>query len=275
MSVNAVATPPREPRRTAESSEPCELKGSIAPLTVLRVLDSSADAVLAYLGTHLAQAGEFLSDAPILIDLGRVPGDAPLALDRLISGLRALKLVPVAAQHVAPELEDAVRSAGLGLLRGQARAGRSRPPAASAEPAPRAATPAPAPAPAAKPERAERPRVVRAAAEGGVGALTRRTPVRGGQVVYARDRDLVVLAPVNPGAQVVADGNLHVYGILRGQALAGATGDESARIFCQHLQAELVSIAGTYLMHDQIPKSLLGKSVQIFLDGDRCAVEAL
>ena len=274
MSVNAVATPSREPRRAiAESSEPCELKGSIAPLTVLRVLDPSADAVLAFLGAHLAQAGEFLSDAPLLIDLGRVPGDVPIALDRLVSGLRALKLVPVAAQNVAAELEDAVRGVGLGLLRGQARAGRNRPPA-SAEPAPRAATPAPAPA-AAKPERAERPRVARAAADGGVGALTRRTPVRGGQVVYARDRDLVVLAPVNPGAQVVADGNLHVYGVLRGQALAGATGDESARIFCQHLQAELVSIAGTYLMHDQIPKSLLGKSVQIFLDGDRCAVEAL
>ena len=98
-------------------------------------------------------------------------------------------------------------------------------------------------------------------------------PLRGGQLVHADRRDVVVLAPVNDGAELIADGSIHVYGVLRGRALAGARGDKDARIFCRSLQASLVSVAGTYLGADQLPEKLRGKAVQISLRDDELAVE--
>jgi septum site-determining protein MinC len=90
--------------------------------------------------------------------------------------------------------------------------------------------------------------------------------VRGGQVVYSKGGDLVVVAPVNSGAQVIADGHVHVYGPLRGRALAGAHGQIDARVFCLSLEAELVSIAGEFLSADDIPQKLRGKPAQIFVE---------
>jgi septum site-determining protein MinC len=98
-------------------------------------------------------------------------------------------------------------------------------------------------------------------------------PVRSGTQIYARGTDLVVTAPVSPGAEIMADGNIHVYAALRGRALAGAGGDPEARIFCSRLEAELVSIAGRYLVSDQIPPELRGLAAQIALVDDRLTIE--
>jgi septum site-determining protein MinC len=98
-------------------------------------------------------------------------------------------------------------------------------------------------------------------------------PVRSGTQVYARGTDLVVTAPVSPGAEIMADGNIHVYAALRGRALAGASGDTEARIFCGRLEAELISIAGRYLVSDQIPPEQRGLAVQIALVDDRLTIE--
>ena len=98
-------------------------------------------------------------------------------------------------------------------------------------------------------------------------------PVRSGTQIYARGGDLVVTAPVSPGAEIMADGNIHVYGLLRGRALAGANGDVEARIFCSRLDAELVSIAGHYLVNDQLPSEQRGLPVQIALVDDRLTFE--
>jgi septum formation inhibitor MinC len=100
-------------------------------------------------------------------------------------------------------------------------------------------------------------------------------PVRSGQVVYARRNDLIVLASVNPGGQVVADGNIHIYGALRGRAIAGVQGATEARIFCQKLEAELLAISGIYLIWDDIPKANLGKPAQVALEGQVCLVSPL
>lgn len=95
------------------------------------------------------------------------------------------------------------------------------------------------------------------------------TPVRSGQQIYARNTDLVVLNNVGAGAEIIADGNIHVYGIMRGKALAGASGDESAQIFCQQLEAEVISIAGNYWLSEQIPKQFFGHPSHIsFKDGE-------
>jgi septum site-determining protein MinC len=96
--------------------------------------------------------------------------------------------------------------------------------------------------------------------------VTVKQPVRGGQVIYAQRADLVVLAPVNAGAQVIADGHVHVYGPLRGRALAGAQGMADARVFCQSLEAELVSVDGSFLTADDIPVQMRGRPAQIFVE---------
>jgi septum site-determining protein MinC len=93
--------------------------------------------------------------------------------------------------------------------------------------------------------------------------------VRSGQRVYARQRDLIVNAAVASGAELMADGCVHVYGSLRGRAIAGARGDASARIFCQEFHAELVSIAGIFRIFETIPPDLRGKPVQVWLDGEK------
>jgi len=95
------------------------------------------------------------------------------------------------------------------------------------------------------------------------------TPIRGGQQIYAQGGDLVVIAAVSPGAELLADGNIHVYGPLRGRALAGVKGDPKARIFCQQLAAEMVSVAGHYKVAEDLRREpLWGQPVQVGLAGD-------
>lgn len=105
-------------------------------------------------------------------------------------------------------------------------------------------------------------------AEPGIPALIQHQPVRSGQRLYARSRDLVVTSTVGAGAEAIADGCVHVYGSLRGRALAGARGETSARVFCQEFHAELVSIAGVFRVFETLPPELAGRPVQAWLDGD-------
>ena len=100
-------------------------------------------------------------------------------------------------------------------------------------------------------------------------------PIRSGQQVYAPDGDLIILGTVSAGAEVIADGNIHIYGALRGRALAGVKGDIEPRIFCQSLEAELVSIAGRYRISEQIDPADRGKAMQIHLVEDRLIIEHL
>jgi len=122
---------------------------------------------------------------------------------------------------------------------------------------PAAANPSAAAAPPPAPELAAAPP-----------ALMQHQPVRSGQRVYARNRDLIVTATVAAGAEVMADGCVHVYGPLRGRVMAGAHGDTDARVFCQSFHAELVSIAGVFRVFETIPSELAGMPVQAWLSGD-------
>src|SRR3546814_2273214 len=101
------------------------------------------------------------------------------------------------------------------------------------------------------------------------------TPVRSGQQVYADNRDLTVLTTVGAGAEVIADGSVHIYGALRGRALAGAQGNEKASIFCRSFHAELVAIAGNYKVLEDIPKELHGKAVQVWLENEELKIAVL
>ncbi|URJ23623.1 septum site-determining protein MinC [Blochmannia endosymbiont of Camponotus sp. C-003] len=101
------------------------------------------------------------------------------------------------------------------------------------------------------------------------------TPVRSGQKIYARNRDLIIIENVSTGAEIIADGNIHIYGIMRGRVLAGASGNKESQIFCTHLSPELVSIGGRYWLSDQIPKEFLGKAVRLSLKNDMLIIKNL
>jgi septum site-determining protein MinC len=205
------------------------------------------------------------ANAPIVIDVAELPDDVELPLASLVERLRACKLVPVGMANAggaelahAVEVGLAIVQIGIGRGRGVDR------PSVSARPEPAAA---PTPAPSPPPKRQERrPEPKAAEGEPQISTVTVKQPVRGGQVIYAQRADLVVLAPVNAGAQVIADGHVHVYGPLRGRALAGAQGMADARVFCQSLEAELLSVAGQYLLADEIPVDRRGKPTQIFVE---------
>ena len=123
------------------------------------------------------------------------------------------------------------------------------------------------------------PRAPAAAPEPGASAhalpLVVRQPVRSGQIVYAQGNDLIVLAPVNPGAQLMADGNIHIYAPLRGRAVAGVRGAREARIFCQRLEAELVGIDTATVTAEDLPADCVGKPAQISFEGGGCLVAPL
>lgn len=217
-----------------------ELKSATleAMRAVLRSDDCSA--IAAALDARLGNMPGFFSGEPVVIDCSELPADARPDLPAIRDALGRHALTAVAVQAACDEAADEARALGMAVL-----AAESAPravPAPTPESAPE--TPAPAPAPAPEP-------VVASAPEAVVTQAQRRTeiidkPLRSGQRIYARGCDLVVLAMVSAGAEVIADGNIHVYAPLRGRALAGASGDTQARIFTTCFEAELVSIAGVY-----------------------------
>jgi septum site-determining protein MinC len=201
------------------------------------------------LRARVEQVPHLFRGAPAVVDVGELAdGATGLDLAELARVFRRCTLVPVAVANLPPEKIDRANEAGLGLIL----LGRPR---KEPEPAPAPVEPPPPPA-LAEPAR----------------TLTIKQPVRGGQVIYAQRADLVVLAAVNAGAQVIADGHIHIYGPLRGRALAGAGGTTDARVFCQSLDAELVSVAGVYLPADQIPDERRGRPAQILLQEGQCRI---
>ncbi len=245
----------------ARRPEPFELKGTMASFTVLRLKSTDLELVEEQLRLKTAQLPSLFLDAPVLIDVAPLGDEAaalPLAdVARLV---RACNMIPVAVAHVPDQLRAAAVDAGLGVWRGPISA-RIR---AGAEPTARTTPPDLAHGP---------PAPSLPAGHGGPVVVT--TPVRGGQVVYAQNNDLVILAPVNPGAQVIADGHLHVYAPMRGRGVAGAQGLPGARIFCQKLEAELLAISGAYVMADEIPAAMRGRAVQVYLEGGECRLQLL
>ena len=185
----------------------------------------------------------------------------------LIDGLRDAGVLPVALAYGTREIEELSVAIGLPLLaKFRAQYERTTPAEASPEPA--------SPSRAEKKSSEVAPKAV-PPVPGGEPGLMQTTPVRSGQQVYADNRDLTVLATVGAGAEVIADGSIHIYGALRGRALAGAQGNPKSRIFCREFHAELVAVAGHYKVLEDIPKDLHGKPVQVWLDGEALRIEQL
>jgi len=238
-----------------------DLKSVHLPLLALLLKSGDLDLLRREFGQRYGDQPDFFDHDPLLIDLQGLSADEALPdLLQVSELLRAHRLRPVAVNVAGDAQRAAAQAAGLPLADAPllTRQGKAPEPSASAAPV---AVPPPPPVPAP-------------------GALVIDKPLRSGQQVYARGADLVVMAMVNPGAEVIADGHIHVYAPLRGKAMAGARGNAQARIFSLAMAPELISIAGVYRTSEvPLPEALQGKPAQVRLlsnaEGDRLVIDAL
>jgi len=236
--------------------EPFRLRGANFNLLVLRLLDPRIEAVVPVLGDQFRRAPGFLRFAPVVIGLDDVAGrPADVDFAGLMQALRAIEIVPIGTTGGTPEMRAAAQGAGLPPLR--AAAGKD--PGAEVAPLPQpvaAAPPPPAPLPAEP-------------------AMIVDQPVRAGTRIWAQGRDLIVVGTVNRGAEVIADGNIHVYGRLLGRAIAGGQDRAEARVFATQFDPELISIAGYYAVREGLGDAPIGKAVMARLIGEQMRFDAL
>jgi septum site-determining protein MinC len=260
-------------QRTSGGDRPAdfELKAAGFTLPIIRLLEADIEAVAAELGARVEQAPEFFRNTPVVIDLSAFSqGGGEVEFPLLVGLLRGYGMIPFGVRGGTKAQNEAAEAMELAILREhETRGARSERAPVVAEPAAEPA--APPPRSVGEPAPVETPLLKRTGAS--FTLVTR--PVRSGQRVYASGGDLSIIAPVSSGAELMADGNIHVYGPLRGRALAGMKGNTDARIFCQDLQAELVSVAGHYRISENIPPELRGVPVQIYLDQKILRIEKL
>ena len=266
---------------TKERSSPVTpsvtLKGSVFTLPVLKLDSFDLNSIAQGLQSHLATALDFFKHAPVVVDLNATR-DLPDNTDfhGLAELLKRNQLICVAVQNGNVEQHAAATAAGLAVLTGQLKLHPKYPQVPSQEESAPARTTETARQPEARTTvEPARTRDANVAAGGPITKVVNQ-PIRSGQRVYARGGDLILLAAANAGAEIMADGNIHIYAPLRGRALAGVSGDTSARIFCHSLEAELVAVAGSYRVFEEvIPQDIYKKSVQIYLDGEQLKIEVI
>lgn len=218
-------------------------------LLQLKLRSTDPGAILDELTGKVATAPQFFRQTAICLDLAELEGEPGVAEMRgVIDAVRrcGMLVVGFAEGPASPALGKAMSLPVIAGFRPQAPAPQAR----VAEPAAAAPAPVPAPAPQALP------------------ALIHTQPVRSGQRIYARDRDLIITASVGAAAEVMADGCVHVYGALRGRAMAGVRGDTGARVFTREFRAELVAVAGVFKVFEKLPADLAGQPVQALLAGE-------
>lgn len=224
-----------------------QLKGRLFTLTVLQLSTVDVEMMMTQLLVLIQQAPKLLSEASIVLDCTLLEGQT-FDLSTFCMMLCQHGLMPVAIQTPDPTHQAAAKSLGLGLLNASAAQDKALMDIALD--------------PVAVTSRYASP-------------MTKRmtTPIRSGQQVVNRQGDLVITASVSHGAEVLSEGDIHVYGALRGKALAGMGGDRSARIYCQQLDAELVAIAGFYLLKEEMP--VFKTPCHIYLQDEQVKIEAL
>ena len=230
------------------SQTPIEFKGSSFTLSVVHLHHSQPEVIRQALQDKIDQAPDFLKNAPVVLNVAGLSGNVNWKQLQQAVASTGLRIVGVSGCK-DESLKRMIVKAGLPVL-SEGKEAKKR----SDEPDPVEAVPAPEPV--------ARTRII-------------TTPVRSGQQIYARNADLIVTSSVSAGAELVADGNIHVYGMMRGRALAGAGGDRDCQIFCTNLAAELVSIAGEYWIMDQIPAEFFGKAARLCLKEGALTIQTL
>lgn len=232
------------------SDQSLELKGSLFPLSVLSCTDLSVSSLSIQLKQKLAQAPAFFYQAPIILNVSGVEQTPDFhAIKQLFT---ELKLVLVGVCGANSELKQQAQHAGLAALQ-LSKENKT----------------------VAETTNTRQTAVVTSTVNVPMDSKIIEQTVRSGQQIYAKGADLIVKGTVGAGAEVIADGNIHIYGTLRGKAIAGAGGDTSKRIFCYNLQAELVSIAGNYWLSDSLQGDFWGKPSCIKLQDDQLVLAEL
>ncbi|MHB1124082.1 MAG: septum site-determining protein MinC [Ramlibacter sp.] len=222
-----------------------EIKSATLPLVSLLLKTADLNALATELSDRFGDHPDFFDHDPLVLDLTplQAQGDAAVDFPALLDLLHRFRVLPVAARGGTSGQMSAALAAGLAAA-----------PELVVQPPASRVPQVPAPAPVAEAAPAS--------------ALVVDKPLRSGQQVYARGRDLVVLSMVNPGAEVIADGHIHVYAPLRGKAIAGARGNTEARIISLCLEPELISIAGVYRTSEvPLPPEVLSRPTQVRLVG--------
>lgn len=247
-----------------------ELKGGMYTFMSLKLHTSDMDVIDERLADKVQQAPGFFKDTPVVIDFTLIEDHEQLIdAHKLIECIKRHQLVPIVAS-ISDKSSPLAQSIAIPLIDGGIRRPsieKSNSDDVSASDMTGSATSEITPDVNLALSR-EIEYVVKA-------PMLIDKPVRSGQQIYARDTDLIVMGQIGPGAEVIADNNIHIYGPLRGRALCGVSGNTKTRIFCQSLEAELVSVAGNYRMLETIPEELRGKPAQIWLDEDRLNIEPL
>jgi len=223
-----------------------KLKGRLYTITVIQLLDADADAFAEQLNKVVKQAPKMFQSTPVVLDLSQL-NLKRIDFQRLKECLLAKQMIPVGVQGVHEGLVEAARLNGLAVFGATTQIDKELDIKKPQESSP----------------------------QQNLSSTTQfiATPIRSGQQVYSQG-DLIIASSVSRGAEVLADGNIHIYGSLRGRALAGIKGDESARIFCQELDAELLSIAGIYVLNDAIKQQTAGPK-QIAIHEDSLSIDSI
>lgn len=256
--------------KSQSDSKVFQLKGSMLSVVFMELLQSDFSDLTQQLQEKATQAPDFFKSTPLVFSLDKLPEQAVIDFKFLIDACRNEGLFPFAVKGGTAQHGAAAQQAGLTVI------------------------------PSAKNERDRAEKKVKqekfideksTAPQSSVKAVVADAehktpagyhptrvvtePVRSGQQIYARGGDLILLSSVSEGAEVLADGNIHVYGILRGRALAGVQGDETARIFCSKFHASLVSVAGVYLLNENFDKKIIGKNILVSLKNEQLEFDEL
>lgn len=236
--------------RTEQAAAAFDMKAGQYLLPTLVLRDQLDIAALdSYLAQQVARLPAFFDQAPVVIDMSGLASREQLDEFPMIVGmLRGHGMIPIGVRGASPEQKVQAQALELAVM-----------PTARKVPVSQVRSPG----------RDAQPAAVSAQ------ALIVDKTVRSGQRIYADKGDLILLAGVSSGAEVMAEGHIHAYGPLRGRAMAGVSGDTSARIFCRKLGADLVSIAGRYRVSENLDNRYLGRAVQISLSGDALKFELL
>lgn len=240
-----------------------QLKGGTVSVVVLTLIRYDSNTLAQELKEKVDQAPQFFLNSPVLISFEKLHDELSLQTlaqncEPLLAVCRALGLQPLGFTAVPNLLESAARATQLALLPNLSARALKLPLSVPEDVSSKVQI-----------ETIIEERIVHRQSR----VITR--PVRSGQQIYAEGADLIVLAQISEGAEVLADGHIHVYGALRGRALAGVRGDETARIFCQYMEAELVSVAGNFLLRDSFSADVMKKTVQVYLEGESLCIERL
>ncbi len=243
------------------------ISGAMVTVLVMRLGQESLAQAMTIFGEQIRTSPSFYRDAPVVLELsGASHIRSADDIRAVYTAVQKLGLLPIGIQGGTEAQREAALQLGLPSFpvathTANTATARPRKPAATAKDAT---------------ADADAPAVGTEAAESGTAMIGRSKVVtqnvRSGTQIYAQGGDLIILASVSPGAEVIADGHVHIYGALRGRALAGAKGDAEARIFCRTLKAELVSVAGQYMVRENIPEALQGKAVTVAIENDQLTI---